>query len=659
MLVRPAALLGLAVALALPGITVCGIVIAGVAQAKPALGAAIADFRLPDHLGRERSLTELADGELTVVAFLGTECPLAKLYAGRLQKIAADYAERGVRMVAVMSNSQDSLEEISAFVRRHELTYPVLKDRRNEVADQFGAERTPQVFLLDRQRTVRYVGRVDDQYVVGIVRDKATREDLRIAIDQVLAGKAASTPSTTALGCIIGRVREPVEASPVTFAKDVAPILQARCVECHRAGEIGPFELISYDDAAGWGEMMAEVVKQRRMPPWHAAPQHGTFANDRSMPEAEKELIYQWVANGCPKGDEAEAPAARAFTSGWQLPKEPDVVISMEAPFDVPADAGPAGVEYQRFTVPTNFTEDTWVSAAEVQPGNRAVVHHTIVYVVPPGGRRGRDRIFLAAYVPGLRYDPLPAHSAKRIPAGSSLMFEMHYTPNGVAQQDVTKIGLVLAKVDDVDKEVVTTEIGNNQFLIRPGETDHVVTATSRPTTQDVTLISLSPHMHLRGKAFRYELVSPGGERETLLDVPKYDFNWQTRYVLAEPRAVPAGSVIFCRAAFDNSEANLANPNPAAFVHWGDQSWDEMMLGYFDVILPRDDARKAGTKMVTTGLDLVGIFDASDRDGNLGLSEKETVGVPQLNEHFAAIDGNGDQLLQLREIVAAVKAAGR
>ncbi|MEX0587105.1 MAG: thioredoxin family protein, partial [Pirellulales bacterium] len=552
--------------------------IPAVARPEPTAAAQIADFRLPDHLGKEHALADFADHDFVVVAFLGTECPLAKLYAGRLQTIMDEFAGRGVAVVAVMSNAQDSLEEIASFVRQHNLTYPVLKDRRNEVADQFGAERTPQVFLLDRQRTVRYRGRVDDQYLVGVMRDKPTREDLRQAIDELLAGKSVSVLQTDSPGCIIGRAHKPSDNNSITYSRDIAPILQARCVECHRAGEIGPFELSSYDEAAGWGEMMAEVVRQRRMPPWHADPKHGSFANDRSMPAAEKDMLLKWVQNGCPEGDPHDLPAPRQFTSGWQLQRQPDLVVGMEEPFTVPADAGRDGVPYQHFRVPTGFTEDKWIAAAEVQPRNRSVVHHTIVYVEPEGGKGRRDWVFLAAYVPGLRCEQLPAGSAKRVPAGSSLVFEMHYTPNGSVQQDKTRIGFLLADVDKIDKEVITCEIGDNQFVIPPGADSHVVTATSRATKQDLTLLSLSPHMHLRGKAFRYDLVLPTGEREVLLDVPAYDFNWQTRYVLAEPRRLPAGSVIHCRAVFDNSEANLANPDPTKSVRWGDQSWEEMML---------------------------------------------------------------------------------
>jgi peroxiredoxin len=626
------------------------------ALAAPKVETKIADFRLPDYMGKEHALADFDDRELVVVAFLGTECPLAKMYAGRLQKIADDYAQRGVAVVGVMSNVQDSLADIAAFVRDHGIGYPVLKDRRNDVATMFAAERTPTVFLLDRQRVVRYQGRIDDQYLVGIIRDKPTREDLRLAIDELLAGKSVSDPKTESLGCIIGRAHQAKVNSPVTYARDVAPILQARCVECHRAGEIGPFGLTSYDDAAGWGEMVAEVVRERRMPPWHADQRYGLFVNDRSMPDSEKELIYQWVKNGCPAGDLADVPAQRQFTTGWQLPREPDQVFAMKEPFTVPATGGPNGVPYQHIRVPTGFAEDKWIEASEIKPGNRSVVHHVIVFVEPPGANGRPDWIFLTAYVPGLRLNALPAGSAKRVPAGSTFLFELHYTPNGAPQQDTTKIGLVFADPSRVDKEVITSEIVDPDFVIPPGENGHVVTATSRPTTQELTLLSMSPHMHLRGKAFRFELVLPTGEREVLLDVPAYDFNWQTSYLLAKPRVLPAGSVIYCRAVFDNSKANPANPDPTQSVRWGEQTWEEMMLGFGDVILPRDDTRKAGKKPIRTGLDIVGMFDAADADHNGGLSETEASAHELLKQHFAAIDQDHDHLLQLGEILGAARS---
>lgn len=614
------------------------------------------DFHLPDTRGQQRSLGEFKDAELVVVAFLGVDCPLAKLYANRLQELAAELKSKDVQFLAVMSNVQDSSSEIAAYVRKHKLTFPVLKDQANRVADQFAAARTPQVFLLDQNRAVQYVGRVDDQHLIGVKRDAPTREDLRIAIEELLAGEAVSVPRTDAIGCLIGRRREANPASAVTYARDVAPILQARCVECHRAGEIGPFTLTSYEEAAGWGEMMLEVIHDRRMPPWHADPKHGEFANDRSMPAAEVAVLEEWVENGCPEGDPAAAPAPREFTAGWQLPREPDQMWAMsEAPHVVPANAGPSGVPYQYFQVASGFDEDRWVEASEVQPGNREVVHHIIVYAVPPGKERRRDWIFLTAYVPGLRFDPLPVNSAKLVPAGSTFVFEQHYTPVGSEQQDISRLGIVFADANEIERQVVTTEVGNTQFKIPPHDGAHVVTATSRPIDQPVTLLSMSPHMHLRGKAFRYELVLPDGERDILLDVPAYDFNWQTRYLLSEPRKLPEGALVHCRAVFDNSAENLANPDPSKEVRWGDQSWDEMMLGYFDVMLPAGSAKPGRNKPVKTGWDLVGQFDAADADGSATLSRQEVAGHRLLEKGFTKVDRDGDGELRLGEILAAVQ----
>ena len=267
------------------------------------LDAPVQNFTLQDYRGKKISLNDFQNSKLVVLAFLGTECPLARLYAGRLEEIATRYGVDRVAVLGLNSNVQDNLTEIAAFVRRHELHYPMLKDVGNVVADAVGAQRTPEVFLLDADRVIRYRGRVDDQYLVGIVREKPDRDDLTIAIEELLAGKAVNVPHTTPLGCHIGRVRDVNEASQVTYSNQIARIFQSRCVKCHRPGEIAPFTLTSYEDVVGWGEMITEVIRQQRMPPWHADPQHGEFSNDPSLSEHEKQLIYTWVENGCPEGD--------------------------------------------------------------------------------------------------------------------------------------------------------------------------------------------------------------------------------------------------------------------------------------------------------------------------------------------------------------------
>jgi len=577
------------------GIVVLSGMVSSVASAAEAVASAesigrpVSNFALKDFRGKTHTLSEMDDSKLVVVAFLGTECPLAKLYAPRLVAMAEEYGPRGVAFIGINANCQDSLTEVAAHARLHKIAFPVLKDLGNEVADAMGAERTPEVFVLDADRVIRYRGRIDDHYGVGVQREEATSHDLAQAIDELLAGKPVSHPRTEAVGCIIGRVREVKPDSPVTYSNQIARIFQNRCAECHREGEIAPFSLTNYEETVGWGDMIAEVVKQERMPPWHADPNYGHFSNDRRLSDEEKEQIFTWVRNGSPEGDPSELPEPRQFVTGWQLPREPDEVIAMrDEPFVVPAEGE---VRYQYFTVDPGFTEDRWVKMAEILPGNRAVVHHVIVFVKSPDGSDQRTfglrgEQFLVAYVPGLVTTPLPEGMAKFIRAGSQFVFQVHYTPIGTEQEDLSRVGLVFADPDEVEHVVLTANAGNRKFTIPPHADNHEVVATTNGYPREVLLLSLSPHMHVRGKSFRYELLHADGSSEILLDVPHYDFNWQTAYRLAEPLALSPGTKVHCVAHFDNSEKNLANPDPSDTVRWGDQTWEEMMLGYFDVALP-------------------------------------------------------------------------
>ena len=625
------------------------------AFAETSLGTVIGDFSLQDYRGREYALSEFEESEILVVAFLGTECPLAKLYGPRLQELAEQFSKQQVSFIAVNSNVQDSITELSAYARRHGLKMPVLKDPGNVIADRFGAQRTPEVFILDRNRAIRYHGRVDDQYVIGVVRDAPTRADLRIAIEEMLAGESVSVPLTEPIGCIIGRVREVNEDAQVTYSNQISRLFNQRCVECHRDGEIAPFTLTSYEDVAGWGEMIAEVVEQGRMPPWHAAPEYGHFLNNRRLSDEEQALIHEWVKNGCPQGDPTELPEPPQFTQGWQLDREPDLIVDMaDEPFSVPADAGAEGVKYKYFTVDPEVEEDLWFTASEVRPGVSEVVHHIIVYARPKGSRGRRNWVFLNAYVPGLRVTALPERTAKRIPAGFEFVFEVHYTPNGSPQEDLSRVGFLLTDPENVEQEVKTMEVANGRFRIPPGDPNHEVTAKSGASPVPLTLLSMSPHMHLRGKSFRYELIHTDGTHEVLLDVPRYDFNWQTRYVLAEPLVVPAGARMFCTAAFDNSEDNLANPDPTKTVRWGDQSWDEMMIGYFDVIIPKRESEQPATRNILRDLNADRIFAAIDKNQDDAISRDEAKPFELLHATFDRVDSDSDGLVQMSELESAL-----
>ena len=549
------------------------------------LSRTIADVSLPDVYGKTHALSDFGESRLLVVTFLGTECPLAKLYGKRLSELAAEFESRGVAFVGINANRQDSLTEIAAYGRRHNIEFPLLKDNTGAAAQEFGATRTPEVFLLDASRRIRYQGRIDDQYGVGFSRTEPEREDLREAIEAVLAGRPVKLAVTEAVGCLIGKPREPDAESPITYSNQVSRVLQKHCVECHRDGEIAPFTLTDYEEVVGWSAMIEEVVRTQRMPPWNANPAHGEFLNARLMTEDEKQLVYDWVNAGAPEGDPKELPEPREFVTGWRLPKEPDLVLPMsDKPFVVPAEGV---VEYQYFAVDPKFEEDTWIVASDIVPGERSVVHHVIAFISPPEGRRRRGLGWLSAYVPGQSSMQLPTGQARLVPAGSKLIFQMHYTPNGSPQEDLTKIGLVFADPETVTEEIVTFVALEEKFEIPPRAENYRVATTRRHWPQQARLLAMSPHMHVRGKSFRFEAIWPDERREVLLDIPNYDFNWQNAYLLADPIEIPDDFAIECIAHYDNSENNLVNPDPNAAVRWGDQTWNEMMIGFFEVAVPR------------------------------------------------------------------------
>ena len=551
-----------------------------------AIDGKVDDFTLQDFRGKWHELSDYDHCENIVLVFLGTECPLAKLYGPRLSKLAADYDLRGVAVLGINSNRQDSVTELVSYARQHDICFPMLKDVGNRVADQLGARRTPEVYVLDRDRRIQYHGRVDDQYGVGYAHQQPGRHDLREALESLLAGQPLAIAETPIVGCQIGRVLRPVADSSVTYANQISRILNRYCVECHRAGEIAPFSLTQYDELSGWAETIAEVIRDGRMPPWNANPKHGSFRSARRMTDVEEQLIYDWVDSGAPLGNTDDLPEPPEFVAGWRLPRRPDMVIAMsDEAFEVPAEGA---VEYQYFVVDPGFERDHWVSATEVVPGNRTVVHHAIVFVKPPGASRWEGLGWLGAYVPGQRPMILPHGKARLIPAGSKLIFQMHYTPNGSVQSDITKVGIIFTEDNKVKEQTITLIAVNRDFEIPPHAANHLVRATLKRFPPEGKLLAVSPHMHVRGKSFKSTAHKPDGTTFVLADIPKYDFNWQHVYEFESEIGISEGWEIECQARFDNSTNNLANPDPTATVRWGDQTWEEMAIAFFEVAVPRE-----------------------------------------------------------------------
>jgi peroxiredoxin len=562
----------------------------GEGRNRASIGEVVAEVKARDVLGATFSLSQLDRDKFVVFAFLGVDCPLAKLYTLRLVELAREYRPKGVIFIAVDSNRQDSASEIAAYGRRHAIEFPILKDLRQTIADRLGAMRTPQIVVLDRDRKIRYRGRIDDQF--GFMRTNRTasyrkpkpeRNDLRCALDELLAGRPVSVAETEPTGCLIGRDRVPIAHPSVTYARDVAPILNRRGVTCHRPMQIGPFALTSYEEVAGWADMLAEVTQLNRMPPWHADPEAGSFLNDSRLSDEEKRVLAEWVTAGAPQGDPKDLPQPPHFANGWMMPEPDEIIYMSKKSFSVPATGV---VPYQVFIVDPGWKEDRWISAIELRPGNRSVVHHILVFALPANATAfdplRADESYFAGFSPGLQPEELPSGFARPFPAGSKLLFNIHYTPNGSPQEDRSYLGLKFADPRSVVREVTVSCAFNKTFQIPPGAFNQEV-RSQYVFQRDSLMLSLIPHMHLRGKDFCYEATYPDGRREMLLSVPHYDFGWQTTYRLREPKLMPRGTVVNCIAHYDNSEANLNNPNPKAIVGWGDQTFDEMMTGFFEI----------------------------------------------------------------------------
>ena len=567
------------------------------------VGRKIEHFSSRDYLGTEHQLSEFSESRLIVVAFLGADCPLAKLYGPRLQELSQKYKGQRVAFIGVNSNQQDTPTDIGHYVRQHGIKFPLLKDAGNKIADQFQAERTPEVFVLDEQRFVRYWGAIDDQFGVGYSRPAATHQYVVAALDELLGNKAVSHPQQASVGCHIGRVHRKPPIGDITYSNQISRILQRRCIECHRDGGIAPFAMNSYSEVVGWAETMREVVADQRMPPWHANPKFGHFSNDNRMPAEEQKLLNQWIENGMPEGSPGELPTPTRYVEGWTLGR-PDLIVSMPESFTVSRDGV---VPYQYFTVDPGFKEGKWVRASEVRPGVRSVVHHVIVFINPPGGdpileEKGVGFEMVGAYVPGTPPMQLEPGVARYVPAGSTFVFQLHYTPDGTERQDQSQIGLYFADPSTVRRTMQTGVAVNLDFAIPPEAVDYRVESQHR-MEHDTEVYALTPHMHFRGKSFRFEAIYPNGSREILLDVPRFDFNWQNTYRLSQPKLLPEGTILRCTASFDNSKNNLSNPDPSIPVKWGEQTWEEMMIGYFEGVFLNQDLALPEPQITSLGDD--------------------------------------------------------
>lgn len=558
-------------------------------------GFLVPNVTFRDRTGKTWKLSDFQTSKFLVIAFTNTTCPLCKKYAPSLARLEKEYAARGVAFLFVNPTATDAATDVYQAVQTHGWKGPYCHDRDGLLTAAFRARSTTETFLLDSARTVLYRGAIDDQYGLGYALDAPRQRYLARALDALLLGQQPAIAATEAPGCVLDVPGDRASPVPITYHERISRIVQNNCLECHRKGGLAPFSLERAEDLASHKGMIRKVVERGTMPPWFAAPpargEHSPWSNDRSLSAIDRADLLAWLAGGLPAGDVAAAPLPRQYPEGWQIGK-PDAVLQIPQPIEVKAEGT---MRYQHALVETRFDEDKWVQALEVQPTAREVVHHVLVHVRPKGDRlaqlradaTGRDGFF-AIYVPGTSALVYPEGFAKKLPKGASLLFGIHYTPNGTATKDQTKLGLIFAPKPP-EHEVHVAGIASRRLRIPPGADNHAESASLR-LPFDANVLSFAPHMHLRGKAFRYEATLPDGKTETLLDIPRYDFNWQLVYRYAAPPTMPRGTTLKVTGWYDNSKNNPANPDPAQTVFWGPQTYDEMLLGYVEYYRPRPQA---------------------------------------------------------------------
>jgi hypothetical protein len=570
---------------------------------KPAdagIGRMIPDTAFADLDGKQRRLTDFSKNTATVIALISPSCPVSKRYLPSLARLAAEFREKNISLLLVAPTASESPDELRSALATVGLAVPCIPDPAGALSRSLGATATTDVFVLDSRRTLIYRGALDDQYGLGYSLDQPRHRYVSDAIAALLQGRTPTIAATEAPGCVLDFAKaQPVAlVSGTTYHNRISRIVQANCLECHRTGGVAPFNLETYEQVTAKAGMIRRMVERRLMPPWFAAPpapgEHSPWINDRSLADSDREDLLAWLANGKPLGDPSDAPHPRQWPGEWQI-GPPDAIYQVPEPIAVKASGA---MPYQNVFVETGLTEDKWVEALEILPTSREVVHHVLVFIRDKayGAARGRDTDdgihgFFAAYVPGNSYVVYPENFAKALPAGSRLHFQIHYTPNGTATVDQLKLGIRFAKKPP-QHVVQVAGIHNLRLKIPPGAENHPETG-SIPVPVEVKLLSFTPHLHVRGKAFRYELHPPNGGARTLLDIPRYDFNWQLSYRYAEPFTVPAGSRVTATGWFDNSANNPANPDPTKAVRWGPQTDDEMMLGYVEYFLPKSIPRVA------------------------------------------------------------------
>lgn len=548
------------------------------------IGEKIDNLSFKDIRYLHRSLDDLPGKKAYVLAFTNTTCPIVLKYLPKLKRLDEQYRDQGVQFLAVNVGPDDTIQDMAQQAIEYDVAFHFVKDSDGSCAKRLGVKRTPEVVVLTADRKLVYRGRIDDQQRLGGARPNVRSDDLARAIEDVLAGRQVATAETPVDGCLITFPEPIAPSTEVTFAEHVAPIMAKHCQECHHAGgDAAPFSLVTYDEVAAQGEMIAETVADMRMPPWYAHHRQ-VFDNKRGLTAEERIQVQQWVRAGMPKGDLSKAPAPREFASNKWTIGTPDLVITAPQVHDLPADGF---VDYKYVILPHIFLKETWITHAEILPDNPAVVHHCNM-AYGSVGKGFSEENFITGRVPGGTAFETDEGHAYRIPAGSVLALQIHYTTTGKKEKNRMSVGFRFPK-GVVHKEVKPLIATTNKFAIPPGAPAHPV-ASTREIPVDAFGIGMFSHMHLRGKDMTFIAHYPDGKRETLLSIPNYNYDWQQNYRWArDSKRFPKGTKIEVVAHYDNSAFNPYNPDPAATVKHGPQTIHEMMFGFFFYVSEKED----------------------------------------------------------------------
>jgi peroxiredoxin len=593
------------------GSLLAGLLLLAVSSCQTALGGDLPQLgraKLPDLTGRRVDLAAPAGGA-TVLVFYSSDCPISNGYSPTLNTLVDSFPAKRVKWLGVCVDPDLADSEVETHARDFGLKFPVVRDRRGSFARKLGAKVTPEAFLIDAAGHIRYHGRIDDQYVARGVRNAAPAQtELKDAVAAVLNGREVKVPFVEPVGCPLPETEAP-DVQP-TYSKDVAAILQKNCQECHRPGQVAPFALLTYEQARKRASDIANVVDDRSMPPWKAAPHFGLpFKDVRTLAPGDIATLVAWAEGGTPEGNVADLPPPPKFSEDWQL-GTPDLVLDIGADYAVPASSEDI---YRCFVVPTQLEKDQYVQAVEYRPGNRRVVHHILAYVDTSGKARERDAADpgpgymcfggpgdpisgdLGGWAPGNQPSRLPVGIGRSLPAKSDVIIQVHYHTSGKAETDRTKMALYFSR--EPVKQAFHWIAALNPELEIPAGQSNVEVKAAWEIPVDVIGHAVIPHMHLLGRDITMTLKLPDGRVQDLVKIDHWDFNWQYTYYFQQPIDVPKGSVLQVLSHYDNTESNPRNPNrPPKLVKWGEATTDEMCVGFLAVTKKGQDLTRPGER---------------------------------------------------------------